>query len=80
MAIMYTDNYSALLTNGKHALTPADTHGMLSFSTIMDEIVNGSIQCGSGKPFPIVFENDKLPWDETEKNSESPWNHEGSAY
>jgi hypothetical protein len=53
---------------------------MLSFSTIIDEIVNGSIQCGSGKPFPIVFEDDKLPWDGTEKNSDSPWDHEGGAY
>lgn len=73
MAIMYTDNSSALLTNGKHALTPADTHGMLSFTTIMDEIIQGTIQCGSGKPFPIVFKDDKNPWSNTEKGAERPW-------
>lgn len=70
--IMYTDNKSALLTNGKHPLTPADTHGMLSFSTIMDQIVSGEIQCGSGKPFPIVFDDDKNPWKTTEKPLDWP--------
>lgn len=74
---MYTDNYASILTNGRHPLTPADTHGMLSFSTIMDEIVQGSIQCGSGKPFPIVYEDDKLPWDNTEKPDTAAWDDTG---
>lgn len=64
--IMYTDNNSIGFTQGKHALTPADTHGMLSFSTIMNQIVSGEIQCGSGKPFPIVYDNDKDPWGDSE--------------
>lgn len=67
---MYIDNGANALTQGRHALTPADTHGALSFTTIMNEIVSGEFQCGSKQPFPIVFENDKLPWGQ---KTESPW-------
>lgn len=76
MYIEDSSNYLKL-TEGKHALTPADTHGMLAFSTIINLIVDGEMSCGSKKPFPIVFEDDKLPWNNSEKSASAAWSNGG---
>lgn len=62
--IIYTDNII-----GENGLpintTPAATYLMTDIGSILDRIKDGTIQCGTGKPYPINWVTDNQP--------EPPW-------
>ncbi len=54
--------------------TPAATFATTDLSTILDNIANGVIPCGTGKPFPVNWgPDDKAPWAEDGPTPSGDW-------
>jgi hypothetical protein len=72
--IIYIDNVADENGNLLNT-TPAATFATTDLSTILDNIANGSIPCGTGKPLPVNWgKDDKAPWDTNGPNSDGNWN------
>jgi len=75
--IIYTD--SIISDNGLPVNnTPAAVFSVTDLETILDRIKDGSIQCGTGQPYPVAWENDNMdrepPWDNTVgMGNQNPW-------
>lgn len=69
--IIYTDSDAMVFGDGGGCseITPAH-HYLLTtdFSIILDELANGNIPCGTGKPFPVNWKNDSA-----DDNLAPPW-------
>ena len=54
--------------------TPAATYATTDLSTILDNIASGEIQCGTGVPLDVNWNEDsKIPWEEYGPVSDTPW-------
>ena len=57
-------------TGQRREMTPAHAYAATNdFALILDEITKGNLPVGTGKPFPVNFDDEK----ETPKSFSSPW-------
>lgn len=62
--IIYTDSLVGA-DGGLLNTSPAATYKIVDLSTILDRINDGVIKCGTGKPYPVNWEDNdenEIPW------------------
>lgn len=65
--VIYTDN-SNIGANGQPINTsPAGIYALTDLDQILDLIENGKLQCGTGQPYPVDWDDDdddRAPWED----------------